>query len=93
MSGYQVVRHRWVGDGFHGWTCTRRVPSLRNDQDDICHGCAFFIDYTSIATRDLGDVVNRPLAGRELALRLDLRAETIEPAAAIDWASSSVGRA
>ena len=63
------------------------------DAGDVCHGCGFTILYTSVRTDDAFDLANRPRAAAALALRLDLRAETVETTAAIDWQSSTVGRA
>jgi len=92
MSASEVTRHRWLGDQHRRWTCTRRVPPMRSD-GDVCFGCGFEILYTAIRTDDVNDLANRPLAAQNLALRLDLRAETVETAASIDWASPKVGRA
>ena len=92
MSATDVVRHRWLGNGRDRWRCTRRVPLMRA-KGDVCHGCGFEVPYTSIRTDDVHDLVNRPLAAADLALRLDIRAETVETAASVDWQTAAVGRA
>lgn len=60
---------------------------------DVCHGCGFEILYTAVRTDDCHDLCNDPLAAANLAVRLDIRAETVDRAASIDWQSAAVGRA
>jgi len=87
-----IIRHRWLGDGHHGWTCVSNAPSMRpSTHDPECYGCGAAIAYNAVKTDGLTDLVNRPPRAADLALKLDLKVEAMKQDAR--WQNSSVGRA